>query len=306
MFNLIIGAASGSRRTGNSPVIMDFIPVVFEISQSNGGQAEADRLALTDQITGAGLTKLTYIKQPLNCRVWNKPIMNNTNDGSMQDLSAGVNGTQYDWARVFGADVALLPLLRNETTENKAYYIKAMSGGTPLYTSAGNDWNASSVNELLDISLNYYATPAINTIIAENPGKEIKVFILRHQGESDDLQVERDAYYQNSLDLLAKIRAYQINGVSYFSDAPFVDVLLHYAYPDTQEGLMNDLKLQFASEQPNCYTIDISNQPRKIDLTTAQKGGYSPTLTDNNHGSYLVQLRKGEAAFDLLRSINWI
>lgn len=299
-------AASG-RRIGSGIINSNFIPVVFELSQSNGGQGEADRLALTGEITSAGLTKMTYSKTPANCRIWEKTSIDFNDTGVMQDLSAGVNGTQYSANRVFGADVALLPLLRDSTTENKAYYIKAMKGGTQLYLSGGtNDWNADTVGGLLDYSLHYHARSAIREILAENPGKQIKVVLLRHQGESDNTDIKRNAYYQNSLNFLAKIRAYQIDGVSYFADSPFIDTLLKYEPAQQQEIDMNALKVQFATEQPNCYTIDISAQPRKVDLTTAQKGGYTPTLPDNSHGSYLSMLQKGEAAYDLLKSLNWI
>lgn len=289
------------------PTSSDFIPVIFELSQSNGGQAEAARLALTDQITAAGLTKMTYVKTPPNCRIWNDPLFTLNSTGTMQDVNAGVTGTQYYTNDVFGADVALTPLLRDATTAGKAYYIKAMWGGTALYQDGAlRDWNANSVDDLLDIALNKMATNAIPAILAENPGKQIKVAILRHQGESDNTDIERNAYYQNSLDFLAKIRNFSIGGVQYFADAPFLDTLLYYRPLEAQEGLMNDLKLQFAAEQPNCYTVDIRNQPRKQDLTTAQKGGFAPSLSDNEHSSYLSQIQKAENAYDLLKSINWI
>ena len=307
MFNFFhIIAASTNVATGVVPIENDFIPVVFELSQSNGGQAEVNRLALTDQITAAGLTKLVYNATPIDCRMWKKASVDNIDNGVMQDMSAGVNTTQYDAsANTFGAEIALSPLLKQHTA-NKVYYIKAMYGGSALRQSSAEDWNAASVGDLLDNSLANFATPAIRQIIIDNPGKTIKVALLRHQGESDDTDLERNAYYANSVAFLDKIRNYRIGGIKHFLNSPFLDTLLYYRPAETQEQLLNDLKIQFAAEQPDCYTVDIRNQPRKIDLTAAQKGGFSPTLSDNEHSSYLSQLQKGESAYDVLKNINWI
>jgi hypothetical protein len=290
-------------------VVAEPVLVVFELSQSNAGFSEADRIALTDQIQQAGITKMTYTKTPANCKIWNKQIMDLTDNGVMEDISAGVNTSQYNKAphnaRCFGTEVSLSPLLKQHSSSN-VYYIKAMRGGTRLFQYEGEDWNANSTNDLLDIALDYYATPAINQIIQENPNKPIKVVLLRHQGEADNTTEMRDAYYANTTAFLNKIRNYTIGGVKYFENSPFIDVLLYYKIAEAQEGLMNDVKTQFANDNANCYTIDISDQPRKVDLTTAQKGGYSPTILDNEHQSYLGQLMKGERIYDLLKNINWV
>jgi hypothetical protein len=259
----------------------------------------------TDQITAAGLTKMAYSKTPANCRMYNKPIMNLTDDGVMEDMSAGVNTTQYTPTdRTFGAEISLCPLLKQHTA-NKVYYVKAMRGGTALYSGPSN-WSAYNSDNLLDMFLKTYATPAINDIIAENPGKEIRAVLLRHQGESDNTDLKRNAYYANTVAQMDYIRAFQINGIKYFETAPFLDTYLYYRPEEQQEVDMNIVKETFANDIANSYMIDIRIQPRKMDLTTAQKGGFKPTMSDNEHGSYLAMLQKGESAYDLLRSINWI
>jgi len=312
-FNIILAIGRGRGSTPTDP--NDFIPVIFELSQSNGGQAEAGRISLTEQIVAAGLTKMTYTEAPSNCRIWDKPEMDLIDDGVMEDIVAGVNTSQYNQARynfetVCGAEMSLAPLLKKDSP-NKSYYIKAMRGGSPLFQmpptdDRPEDWNANSVNDLLDIALNFYAAPAIRQIIIENPGKQIKVALLRHQGESDNLDEERAAYYVNTTDFLNKIRNFQIDGVKYFENSPFLDTYLYYEPTQNQEILMNGVKEQFANDNANCYMIDIRNQPRKKDCTAAQLGGVPDSKARNEHGSYLTQLQKGENAYDVLKSISWI
>ena len=280
----------------------NFIPVVFELSQSNGGNAEEGRIALTDQIEAAGINKMAYTVNPIDCEIWDKSTMDLNDNGVMEPILAGSNTAQF--SGVFGAEISLAPLLKRHTS-SKCFYIKAMRGGTNLTQVSGDDWNANSTNELLDMALNYFATPAIRHIKSTYPNKEIRVVLLRHQGESDANTTGVSNYYNDSINFLNKIRSFEIDGVKHFETSPFVDVLLHFNLT-TAEGDINDIKRQLAANLSNFHLIDISDQPRKIDLTSEQKGGITPNTPDNAHTSYLGQLAKGERTYDLLRSLKWL
>lgn len=271
------------------------------MGQSNDeGQAEAARMATS--ILGS----TAYTRTKFGCYVYPKTTRTITDDGAWADLNAGTNTKGPDiLASGFDTvadETPLLHLLRDKTKQ-PVFWIKTSRGGSRLQTNVTDpDWAVSS-NELYLQATQYWWTVAKNKLLNVFPSLRLKVVIHWHQGESDSNDATARAnYLTNIRTFFAAFRAYD----PLFARAPLFVTKLYFAL-DADEDEINDALMQFVSESDNTYLINVDDQPRKIDLTTGQKGGLSPTTTggDDEHASYLMQIAKGERKYTKLVEIKY-
>lgn len=271
------------------------------MGQSNDeGQAEAARMAIS--ILGS----TAYARTKFGCYVYPKTTRTNADDGSWADLNAGTNTKGPDILAsgfdTVGDETPMLHLLRDKTKQ-PVFWIKTSRGGSRLQTDGSNpDWAVSS-NELYLQATQYWWTVAKNKLLTVFPSLRLKVVIHWHQGESDaNDATARANYLTNIRTFFTAFRAYD----PLFARAPLFVTKLYFAL-DADEDEINDALMQFVSESDNTYLIDISDQPRKIDLTVGQQGGLSPTTTggDDDHNSYLGQIAKGERKYTKLVEIKY-
>ncbi len=265
----------------------DFIPVIFDIGQSNSiGRAESDRLALT-----------SYSKTPNNVKIYYKTAYGATDNGSFVDIDASTNTKEPDAAgsqRTFGAYLPLATKLRDYLART-VYVVAAGDGGTALSTGiTSQTWNPTTVGSCFDRATLQYFNVAMTKLAAANPGKRIVIFINWHQGESDAGDAGATAAYATKLN-------------TFFIALRASNVLLNNAYlvitkiwftKSGNEALINNAITGYTtthSEYVNC--ISISDLPQKDELTVPQIGGYTATTLDDNHQSYLAQIGKGERIF---------
>ncbi len=82
----------------------------------------------------------------------------------------------------FGAEIRIAERFEAEHPNDVLYISKYAVGSTPIISTAGNDWNASSVGELLDIAIDNFHIPA-RAAIPSSP--IIDLGMIWAQGEQD-------------------------------------------------------------------------------------------------------------------------
>jgi hypothetical protein len=269
--------------------------LIFDIGQSNSiGRAESDRLRL--------LTQYTVV--PNSVKVFYKPSYTITNDGTFVPLENGSIYTkepdQSASFRFFGAYSILADKL-SSISPNTVYVCPVGDGGTSLAPNIGGtrDWDPASSNECFDTAFEYYYPFAYSKIEAEQPGKTIIPIMLWHQGENDAADATATANYgTNFAAFMIAARASHVS----LANAYLIITKLYYNI-DANEATINSALQSYADSNSTVVSIlDISSQPRKQDLTVGQKGGVTPTASDDQHTSYLGQIYKGEQFYSLVKT----
>ena len=283
----------------NTKYGLNLIYYVLDLGQSNSaGRAETERLtALT-----------SYSATPAGVKIYYKTARTSPDNGSWQDVSAGVNNFEPEnilaGLDCFASEVIAGKLLFDRLGNNPIYWNKCALGGTSLKQGlTSTDWSELTAGELFQIATQYYHTVAYAKLVALHPTKTIKTIILWYQGESDaNNGTAASEYYANFVNFVAALRAYD----PVFANAPLIITKLKY-FIDANEATVNAAFDTFAGGNPNTYLIDISDQPRKQDLDAGVKATYPPsTGSDDQHSSYLAQIARGEMIFDKLVEIGYI
>lgn len=275
----------------------DFVFVIMDMGQSNAiGRAESDRLALT-----------TYPEKPAKVNIYFKPDYTTTLNGAFQAYQAGVNTEEPDQSstlRMFSHSLALGAKLR-DYTGNSTYIIPAGDGGTALEQNLTSpDWSPASVGECFQIFMQRYYNVAMATVLALHPTKQVKVVILWSQGETDATDGTATTDYATNFDnFYSSVRGLAITYQSYIQAAPWIVSSLNYLQT-ANETTINGVFDSFAAGTGlgNLFVVDMSAQPRKVDLTTGEKGGFTPTASDDEHLSYIAQNYFGAQAFEIVKT----
>lgn len=292
-FDAIMGNGGGSGYVSPTDWT-NVIPVLFVMGQSNSdGSAEASRMGL--------------VKYPLmdsNVYLFRKPTFNTTNNGTISPLKSGVNTTfqPSPSGTTFGAYAITTQLLSSYLGGQPVYVLLAARGGSSLQVglSANPCWDPTIPNEMFDYATQGIFTPGIAAIQSANPGKTIKVFISWQQGEADNTDDTATANYPvNFAAFMVAIKAYN----SLLNAAPWLITKLYYNLTANETALNNYFQSLASS---NIKILDASSQPQKQNLSTDQKGGFSPTTTggDDKHDSYLFQALKGELEYSAILAMN--
>lgn len=264
----------------------DFVFVILDMGQSNAiGRAEADRLALT-----------TYPERPSNIYIYYKSDYT-VAAGSFNNMQAGTNTFEPDLSasfRLFSGSIIEAQRLR-DLTGNRCYVIPAGDGGTALEQNLTSpDWSPLSAAECFVIFLDRFFEQAMPSIIATHPGKTIAVLINWSQGETDASDGTATANYAtNFAAFYTAVRARTAYS-AYLTAAPWCVPLLNYMQTAGETTINSVFTAFAAAHSSNFFTFDLSAYPRKVDLSVAQKGGYTPTASDDEHQSYIGQIAKGE------------
>tara|TARA_R110000782_G_scaffold104932_1_gene192776 strand:+ start:93 stop:947 length:855 start_codon:yes stop_codon:yes gene_type:complete len=262
--------------------------IIIDIGQSNSaGYAETARMP-----------EAGYLLNPSGVSIYDKPDVSATDNGNWVSYTAGQYQQVYPVDRQgtysqFGATVVLGQLAQSFFNEN-IYLIKCGFGGTSLQQNVNQftDWNANSTNENLDFFLENFFDVAIPKL-----GDVEIIGVIWHQGEADATNGTATTNYGTNLTaMINKVRAHD----SLLSSCPIVLTELNYAQT-ANESTINGHIQTVATAMANVNSISISDLPRKKDLTTLQKKGFSAGLQDDSHSSYLAQIGKAERAFEFFK-----
>lgn len=262
----------------------DFIPVLFCRGQSNeaDGRAEASRLALTEY-------------SPYPSQVWRywKQNTTATDNGVWEPIVAGNNTREYDQtATVYGASL-ITAIELSKRINRDVYIIGTGDGGTSLEPGLNPpDWHPATDDANYEISRQRYFDVAMSKLIAANPGKQIVVFKTWHQGESDAANATAVTNYLTNFNALHAAD----QSDPYLASAIWLISEIYYRpNPTNDENGINAALASFVSAHiSNSYLFtDLDLYPRKQDLTTGQKGGYTPSAADDEHTSYIGINAKG-------------
>lgn len=270
------------------------IPILIEIGQSNaGGRAETGRLPEGD-----------YVAAPTGVKYYFKTGYNSTDNGSWVAYDPNNVYEIYPTSRAsdyIHASCLHLGQIVQEYWNKDVYVINAGAGGTSLSPDEPPSpvgrmkWAASLTGELLDIFLDDYFDVALSKLPA---GTKKVLGIIWHQGETDLTDATATANYTTNLAaLITKVRAHN----ALLNDAPFIITKLNF-YQNGDETAFNSALDAFAAANSNVYTIDISDTPRKQDLTVDQKKGVTATAGDDRHTSYLGQIAKAERSWTIIKA----
>lgn len=292
----LLSIAGNNRVTETLPD--NLVIVLFSILQSNSnGRAEADRLVIT-----------TWPLRPINSFYLRKTDYTATNNGTIRGMAIGGDGFEEpdeSARRMFAADAIMVSKLRSLFGgDTPIYTCNAAEGGTFTVTkTSSRDWQEAS-NECFARATTGMYSGLITSLEALYPTREIKVIVMFHGGESEAISGGSDlTNFPSALQSLYN----SMNGVdSYLAEAPWLFTKIYYNV-NANEATINGHIQTFVDANPDrCYVVDISDQPRKQDLTTEQKAGVSPSGTDDQHTSYLGQIAKAERHYpNILDYFNW-
>lgn len=299
MINVIgnfIGSITGVGNGGNN-LPANFVPVIFDIGQSDAvGRAEGSRLHQLTQ----------YPAIPSNVLIYNKPDYTITDNGTFQVINTqSGNCREPDQGPIttYGAFHPLGCLLAS-ALQRKVYVIMMGDGGTALQQNLTNpDWSPASSGECFDIATARYYNVAYPKIQAAEPGKTLVPFIIWSQGETDATDnTATAAYPTNFTNFVPLLRATHASLAT-----AFMYIRLHTYNKSANEATINAFFTSYAAATPSLYkVIDTNDLPRKVDLTTFEKGGIAPsTGADDNHASYLNQNGTAERIYsDMVTRFN--
>lgn len=282
------GGGSGGVNWDNTIIVQ------LEMGQSNNvAQGEAARL---------GLTK--YPLMPVNTRIYRKTTLNETNNGSLANMVAGVNEDHLPspapGGTIFGGYNTTSELLSSHLGGYPPIYVlHASRGGTTMQygLTAAPSWDPTVQNEMFNYAMNGVFTHGLAAIQAENPGKDIQVVIKWHQSEADNTDNTATTNYPANFNAFrAAVRAFH----PLLANAPWIITLVNYNLT-ANETTINNFFTSLVDSRTK--VVDISSQPRKMDLTVDQKGGFAPSVADDKHNSYLQQNLKGEQEYAHIVSI---
>lgn len=275
----------------------DFIPVIFDNFQSNAiGRAEAERYLQ--------LTKWPF--DPSGIWTYYKTDRTIADNGSWQRLQVGSpQTTEPQFSGIFthfgGYVTAAIQL--SVILDRDVFMIPVAEGGTTLTPNTTfRDHYPETVNELFKENTQYYFRVAIDKLRAAYPGREIVVFEFMHGGETNAAinTTKGDFYsalvtYHRALDSFDPL----------FKRAPHIITKIRYMLTPG-EDVINEAIEEFARNYPDTYLVDISDLPRKNELTVDELGGITGSSADDEHLSYLGQIEKGIRGAELARQwLEW-
>jgi hypothetical protein len=278
-----------------SVIRTDFIPVIFDApSQSNGiGRAEADRY-----------TQLTpWSTAPKGVKIFYKPDYTSTDNGSWSQCFVGSIVTvepDLPSFRVFAGYVTAAIKLQAILNRN-VYIIPCGDGGTIMNDGgAFRSWHPTISGECYTVANARYLSQAIAKLRTDFPGRQIVIFRTAHEGETDASQGRTQAQF------LTDVQTYETAARGFtgiMDNAPFIVTKINYLQTSGEDDI-NAAWQDLADADPKRVKIvDISDLPRKTDLTTTEKGGLSPsTGSDDEHTSYLAQIEKGFRIAEQIRA----
>jgi hypothetical protein len=291
----VVVNASGNVITPNITEDLPANPIflIFDIGQSNSvGRAQGQRVLLGSiypEILSMGL-------------VYWKPDYTATDNGNWYpgQLSAFMcrepDASSSNFA--VGSYLQLATLLTGYT-QDSTYVIVAGDGGTALNQNTTTpDWAPASSGECFEIFTQRYYSVAYTKLQTRYPGRNIVPIILWHQGEADALNSTATANYTTNFP--AFVTAIRASHAS-LANALWVTTKLWYE-SSANEATINAVFESYAATHSNFKVVDISDQPKKIQLSTADKLGVTPagTLNDDIHTSWRGQNAKAERSYNAI------
>lgn len=275
----------------------DFLPVIFDNFQSNAiGRAEAERYLM--------LTKWPF--DPSGIWTYYKTDRTATDNGSWQRLQVGSpQTTEPQWSGIFthfgGYVTAAIQL--SVILDRDVFMIPVAEGGTTLTPDTSvRDHYPETVNELFRENTQNYFRVAIDKLRAAYPGREIVVFEFLHGGETDA------AFNTTQLEFYSALVKYHNSLNSFdplFKRTPHIITKIRYMLT-ANEDKINEVYEKFAREYEDVYLVDISELPRKNELTVDELGGITGSSADDEHLSYLGQIEKGIRGAEFCRQwLGW-
>lgn len=267
----------------------DFIPVILSWGQSNEiGRAEYDRYEK--------MTKYTYDIPKV--QVYYKTDYTATDNGNFFMMQTGSIVTKEPDAsgttRHYGSYVVAAYKL-SEMLNKTVYVIPTADGGTIVNTTgAFRSWHPTITAECFDVAMDRYYAVALAKLQAANPGKRIVVWIMVTEGETDASQGRTQLQFFNDITaIMTDMRSYD-----QLASAPLFASKINYLQTAGEATINAAWEDYRAANASLVRLIETSDLPRKIDLTTTQKGGITATSTDDEHLSYIGQNTKGERDAD--------
>jgi hypothetical protein len=263
--------------------------LVFDIGQSNSiGRATSQRII-----------QLTADKEaPNGIKIFYKPDYTSTDNGVFQVLQEGsLNTREPDQAAISfsGAYGMLAARLKRLTPDNYVYVVAAGDGGTAIKQNLTSpDWAPASSGECFQRATEYYYSQAYADVQSENPGKTIIPIICWHQGESD--AADNTATTEYATNFAAFVTALRASHSS-LADAMLIITKLYYQISANETTINNVFQTYADANSSLVKIVDISDQPRKQDLTVAEQGGIAGANGDDEHTSYLGQAAKADRSY---------
>lgn len=278
---------------------IDLENTVFVIKapgQSNAiGRATASRVYQ--------LTK--YREIPDDVKIYYKPDYTSADNGAFFTVQQGTTLTREpDQAAIaFTGDYVMLAENLKRVSPNTVYIIPEGDGGTALKQNLTTpDWYEGSTGECFQIFTEYYYSVAYSKIVAENPGKTIITVILWHQGESDAADATATSQYSTNFSGAGRFIESLRASHSSLSNALLIITKLYYNV-DANEATINAFFQSYADANSGLVKIvDISDQRRKQDLSTWEKGGIATAGADDQHTAYTGQITKAEREYAHIKS----
>jgi hypothetical protein len=267
--------------------------LILDIGQSNSiGRATSQRII-----------QLTEEKEaPDEVFVYYKPDYTAADTGEFQVLQEGsLNTREPDQAAIsFSGAYGMLAARIKRVSPNIVYIVAMGDGGTALEQNLTSpDWDPDSSGECFQRATSYYYSVAYTKVQTDNPGKTIIPIICWHQGESDALDNTATANY--AVNFAAFVTALRASHAS-LANAMLIITKLYYLL-SANETTINNVFQAYADANSNLVKIvDISDMPRKIDLTVGEKGGIAGANGDDEHTSYLGQRAKADRAYTYIKA----
>jgi hypothetical protein len=278
-----------------TPNITEDLPInpiflIFDAGQSNVFRAQGQRVLLGS----------IYPEIPSMTLVYWKPDYTTTDNGAWYPgqhsafMCREPDASASNFAT--GAFLQLATLLTGYT-QDSTYVVVAGDGGTALNQNTTTpDWAPASSGECFEIFTDRYYDVAYTKLQTRYPGRNIVPIILWHQGEADALNSTATTNYATNFP--AFVTAMRASHAS-LANALWVTTKLWYE-SSANEATINAVFESYAATHSNFKVVDISDQPKKIQLSTADKLGVTPagTLNDDIHTSWRGQNAKAERIYD--------
>ncbi len=310
----------------NIPKTATKVYVYIALGQSQiAGRAQSTRLSNTDynyKGIAAGYPTVRsgqaqYSKTPSNVKIYKKPAGNSLFDHSADngswtdynsDNNACTDGTAAQFAAELSASVSVA-----DYTGLKVYIIKPAFGSTALDPSTASS-NPSHNYLLSDVAGRFWIERGLRDLRTLEPSAEIVLLPIDWgQGEADaSFSVTKTQYKTDFYIYKKRIESSLRKYLSMPEFQSWTFTKLHFNLT-AGETVINSAFNELITEIPNTYLINIDSYPRKIELTSAQatpltrgtpinsEGG-----DDDNHGSYISMLAKGELYFAICRDYGYL
>ena len=274
------------------------IHIVKPTQSNNNARGEVRRLKIT-----------TWPVHVTNCYYYVKTDYTSADNGFFRSCWAGGPNWEEpnEAARtMFGDELILASKLRALFGKDTPIYItNAAEGGTFIVQRPGGqrDWQEAS-GECFDRCINGMYRPAVVDIETAHPTRTIFTIVPFQGGESESIEGGAAlAAFPAGLESFFQ----SMNNVDqYLANALWLFTKIHYNIT-ANETILNGYIEDFVNAHPDRTSwIDISDKPRKVDLTLEEKAGEAPSGSDDPHTSWIGQEAKGIRNFvKLLNLASW-